>query len=362
MVLQLVDPDAPLTEGEALERIPALPPDDVKVAALARRWGWTRQKARIAVQKWTKTGLLMVERKSSTQRAPGLPKAPQLQMPPLSKEPPAPLLPPPDAPMVSVAVPVDLVPAVAAPAPPEPDRPREGTGALRATTFLAVLSLATCSAAFSISGLTAIFAGAFWAVIGMGVAFELGKLTAVATIGRRYGSGALRLALVVLVSVLMVLNSIGVYGFLSRAHIEHALAGTVIVANKAADVESRLEAKQADLDDIKARIAQLDQTRTVATKRHTRTTTIGNQGPARAALVREREAAENVIAGLRIEKAKVEGERKAVEADLGPVRYLATLLGSTDEQTMRWFILVVALLLDPAAVLLLLAATHRGRR
>ena len=47
---------------------------------------------------------------------------------------------------------------------------------------------------------------------------------------------------------------------------------------------------------------------------------------------------------------------KAVEADLGPVRYLATLIGSSDEQTMRWFILVVALLLDPAAVLLLLAA------
>src|SRR5215469_8569684 len=39
-----------------------------------------------------------------------------------------------------------------------------------------------------------------------------------------------------------------------------------------------------------------------------------------------------------------------------------TLLGSTDEQTMRYFILIVALLLDPAAVLLLLAATHRGRR
>jgi hypothetical protein len=86
----------------------------------------------------------------------------------------------------------------------------------------------------------------------------------------------LRLALGVLVAVLMVLNSIGVYGFLSRAHIEHALAGDVTV--------SRL------------------------------------------------------------------------------VRYLATLLGSTDEQTMRYFILIVALLLDPAAVLSLLAATHRGRQ
>jgi len=60
-----------------------------------------------------------------------------------------------------------------------------------------------------------------------------------------------------------------------------------------------------------------------------------------------------------VEKAAVDGERKAVEADLGPVRYLATLLGSTDEQTMQWFILVVTLLLYPAGVLLLLVATER---
>jgi hypothetical protein len=58
-------------------------------------------------------------------------------------------------------------------------------------------------------------------------------------------------------------------------------------------------------------------------------------------------------------RAAVDGERKSIEADLGPVRYLATLLGTTDETTMRLFILVVALLLDPAAVLLLFAATNR---
>ena len=73
-------------------------------------------------------------------------------------------------------------------------------------------------------------------------------------------------------------------------------------------------------------------------------------------------AVAQALADLKVQKATVDGERKAVEADLGPVRYLATLLGSTDEQTMRWFILVVALLLDPAAVLLLLAATHRVHR
>ncbi len=64
------------------------------------------------------------------------------------------------------------------------------------------------------------------------------------------------------------------------------------------------------------------------------------------------------LAELKVEKAAVEGERRTVEADLGPVRYLATLIGADNETVLRWFILVVALLLDPAAVLLLLAATR----
>jgi len=63
---------------------------------------------------------------------------------------------------------------------------------------------------------------------------------------------------------------------------------------------------------------------------------------------------------LKIEKAAVVGEHRTVEADLGPVKYLATLLGVANEMVLRWFILVVALLLDPAAVLLLLAATRAG--
>ena len=255
----------------------------------------------------------------------------------------------------TVTRPVTRKPAPTVTVPVTPNR------SIAAVTLLAALALATCSAAFSISGLTSIFAGATAAVICLGIAFEIGKLSAVAWLEHRNGAHTLRLALAALVAVLMVLNSIGVYGFLSRAHIEHALAGDITVTSKAATVDARLEAKQADLDDIKGRIAQLDQTKTVATKGHTKTTTVGDQGPARTALVHEREQAETALAGLRIEKAKVDGERKAVEADLGPVRYLATLLGSTDERTMRWFILIVALLLDPA-VLLLLAATHRGQR
>jgi hypothetical protein len=85
-----------------------------------------------------------------------------------------------------------------------PDAP--SARAVAAATLCAALALATCSATFSISGLTAIFAGAFWPVIGLGVAFEVGKLSAVAWLGRGRGAAPLRAALVALVGVLMVLQ------------------------------------------------------------------------------------------------------------------------------------------------------------
>jgi len=163
----------------------------------------------------------------------------------------------------------------------------------------------------------------------------------------------------------MVLNSIGVYGFLSRAHIEHALAGDLTVANRMADVESRLAVQTAIVADADRRLSQIDGA-VDNSLRHGNSKAAMNlaeqQRKNRADLVASRTTEAAKLASLQVQKAAIDGERKAVEADLGPVRYLATLLDSTDEQTMRWFILVVALLLDPAAVLLLLAATGRGQR
>jgi hypothetical protein len=83
------------------------------------------------------------------------------------------------------------------------------------------------------------------------------------------------------------------------------------------------------------------------------------QRQARKSLTDERNRAAATLATLQVENATIDGERRMVEADLGPIRYLATLLGAADQDVMRWFILAVALLLDPAAVLLLLAATRR---
>jgi hypothetical protein len=87
----------------------------------------------------------------------------------------------------------------------------------------------------------------------------------------------------------------------------------------------------------------------------------GDQRRTRSELVAQRTAEAGTLAGLKVERAKADGARQLVEADLGPVRYLAALLGAGDQDVLRWFILVVAMLLDPAAVLLLLAAASARR-
>jgi hypothetical protein len=229
-------------------------------------------------------------------------------------------------------------------------------------TTTAALALAAVSGGFSISGMTAVFIGAFWPVVCMGAAIELGKLSAVAWLGLGRGSRPLRVALGVLVSVLMALNAIGAYGFLAKAHIGHQVDGDVAIAGRAADIEARSAVQAGVVADLDRQIAQIDRAVEAATAKGRTAGAMQlavDQRRNRADLAAERVRAGKALAALHVEKASIEGERHKVEADLGPVRYLATLLGAGDQDVLRWFILVVALLLDPAAVLLLAASSAR---
>jgi hypothetical protein len=229
---------------------------------------------------------------------------------------------------------------------------------------MAALSLAAVSAGFSITGMTAVFVGASLSVMAMGVALELGKLSAVAWLGRYGGSPARRAALIVLVAVMMGLNAIGAYGFLAKAHIGHAVAGDVAIASRVADVDARISVQAGIVSDLDRRLAQIDGAVEKATSKGRTGSAMAladQERKTRAELVAQRTSEAKTLAELQVQKAAIDGERRVVEADLGPVRYLATLLGAGDQDVLRYFILVVALLLDPAAVLLLLAATSSTR-
>src|SRR6516164_6206621 len=116
---------------------------------------------------------------------------------------------------------------------------------LKLAAFIVALALACVSAAFSIDGLTAIFAGAFWPVITMGTTLEAGKLVAAAWLAENWHSALLllRLILVAMIGVLMSLNEVGVFGFLARAHLDHMAAVDLALADRTADAEARLPSR-----------------------------------------------------------------------------------------------------------------------
>ncbi|MBV8920866.1 MAG: hypothetical protein JOZ76_22790, partial [Bradyrhizobium sp.] len=131
---------------------------------------------------------------------------------------------------------------------------------VKSAAFIVALVLASVSAAFSIDGLTAIFAGAFWPVITMGAALEAGKLVAAAWLTEHWNSAPplLRLVLLTMISVLMGLNAVGVFGFLTRAHLDHMASVDLALADRSADTEARLAIQGQTVSDLDRRIAQID--------------------------------------------------------------------------------------------------------
>jgi hypothetical protein len=131
---------------------------------------------------------------------------------------------------------------------------------VKLAALIVALALASVSAAFSIDGLTAIFAGAFWPIITMGAALEVGKLVAAAWLTAHWNSAPPlpRLVLVAMIGVLMSLNAIGVFGFLTRAHVDHMAVVDQALADRAADAEVRLAMQIRTVADLDRRIAQID--------------------------------------------------------------------------------------------------------
>jgi hypothetical protein len=111
-----------------------------------------------------------------------------------------------------------------------------------------------------LASLTAIFVGAFQPGIIMGAALEAGKLVAAAWLTERWNSAPplLRLVLVAMVGVLMGLNAVGVFGFLTRAHLDHMAVVDLVLADRTADTEARLAIQGQTVADLDRRIAQID--------------------------------------------------------------------------------------------------------
>jgi hypothetical protein len=337
----------PFDDAEALAWLRSQPDGRVTASAaeLGRQWGWNRMRTGRRLKAWEEAGLIRRNAEAIIVTTSVTPTVTDV------------------TPTVTQALSVTVTPEAAG--------ARRSMTAVKLAAFIVALALASVSAAFSIDGLTAIFAGAFWPVITMGAALEAGKLVAVAWLTEHWNSAPplLRLVLVAMIGVLMSLNAVGVFGFLTRAHLDHMAAMDLALADRTADTEARLAIQIRTVADLDRRIAQIDAAIEASTRlgRPLGAMTIADQKRRdRADIVAERQWEGQALVSLQIEKAKIETQRRRAEADVGPVRYLAELIGTpaTDlERPVRLLTLALVAVLDPMAVVLLLTAgihTARG--
>jgi hypothetical protein len=339
-------PARPFDDMEALAWLRSQPDGRVTASAaeLGRRWGWNRMRTVRRLKAWQEAGHIRRNAEAIIVTTSVTPAVTNV------------------APTVTEAAGVTVMPAATV--------ARRSMTPVKLAAFTVALALACVSAAFSIDGLTAIFAGAFWPVITMGAALEAGKLVAAAWLTERWHSAPslLRLVLVAMIGVLMSLNAVGVFGFLTRAHLDHMAAVDLALADGTADTEARLAIQGQTVADLDRRIAQIDTAVEASTRlgRPVGAMTISDQKRReRADIVAERQREAQALTGLQIEKARIEALRRRAEADVGPVRYLAELMGipATDlERPVRLLTLAFVAVLDPMAVVLLLAASIHTTR
>ena len=237
-------------------------------------------------------------------------------------------------------------------------------------TLLVALSLSSVAAYYSIIGLTAIFAGAVIPVIIMGSILEVGKITTTVWL-RKYWSRAgwiLKLYLVPAVIALALLTSMGIFGFLSKAHMDQGVTSGDSQA-KVALYDEKIKTQRDNVELARKALQQMDAQvdqmlgRTDSDKGAERAVAIRRQqAKERTALQADIGKAQAEIQKLNEERAPIAAENRKVEAEVGPIKYIAALIyGDNADQNMlesavRWVIILLVAVFDPLAIALVLAA------
>lgn len=239
-------------------------------------------------------------------------------------------------------------------------------------TLLVALSLSTVAAYYSIIGLTAIFAGAVIPVIIMGSILEVGKITTTVWL-RKYwhrASWAIKLYLVPAVVALALLTSMGIFGFLSKAHMDSGLVSGDVQA-KLSLYDEKIKTQRDNIDVARKALAQMDAQVDARLGRSD-----SEQGAERAVQIRRQQAGERAklqkeiseaqaeISKLNEARAPIAAENRKVEAEVGPIKYIAALIyGDTADQNtleaaVRWVTILLVIVFDPLAIALVLAANQ----
>jgi len=238
-------------------------------------------------------------------------------------------------------------------------------------TFVTSLAIAAVAAWYSIIGLTAIFAAAVIPIIIMGIVLEIGKLVAAAWVYNhwRETSILLRTYLVSAIIVLMLITSMGIYGFLSKSHIDAGI-NTGEISVKIERIDNRIRSEQRQIDRAEKNILEMDTTLEKTEYGFfddSRLEERKRQSAEREQLNSIITKSENSIDDLLDKKSEYELEVKNFEVEVGPIKYIAALIYGDEaknylDNTVRYVILLLIFVFDPLAVLLLISANMSYRK
>jgi hypothetical protein len=237
-------------------------------------------------------------------------------------------------------------------------------------TLFVALGLSIISAWYSILGLTAIFAAAVIPIIIMGSSLEVAKVITTVWLHRYWNraSWVLKIYLVPAVVALALLTSMGVFGFLSKAHSDQGLVSGNVQA-KLLVIDEKIKTQRENIDTNKKALtqmdAQVDQSlgRTDTLYGVNRAVQIRRQQRReRTVLQNEISDAQKIIATLNEDRAPIAAENRKVEAEVGPIKYIAALIYGDNpnstllERSVRWVIILIVLVFDPLALSLVIAS------
>jgi hypothetical protein len=239
-------------------------------------------------------------------------------------------------------------------------------------TLAVALSLSVIAAYYSIAGLTAVFAAAVIPIIVMGGILEIGKVVVTLWL-HEYWSRCrwlMRLYLVPAVAVLMLITSMGIFGFLSKAHSDQSLVGGDVQA-KIAVYDEKIKTAKDNIDANRKALKQMDEAVDQVMARSSSETgadkAVGlrrSQQKERARLQSEIQTEQKTISSLSEERAPIAAEVRKVEAEVGPIKYIAKLIYGDNpdanllEKAVTWVIIIIVAVFDPLAIMMLLAATE----
>ena len=235
--------------------------------------------------------------------------------------------------------------------------------------LLSGLSISAVAVYYSVVGLTAIFAAAVIPIIIMGTTLEISKLVATVWLKQNWKTAPLLIKtyLFTAIVVLMIITSMGIFGFLSKAHSDQNLVSGDVLS-KIAVYDEKIKTSKENIDANRKALKQLDEAvdqvmaRSDSEKGADKAVAIRKaQTKERTRLQSEITSEQENITQLNEVRAPIAAEVRKVEAEVGPIKYIAAFFyGSTDqnilEKAVTWVIISLIVVFDPLAIILLLAS------